>query len=273
MLPIPLQRLLFTSSHYRDFLLGMIRELGKERGYKKKLADCAGCQPAYFSQVLAGDADLTPEHAEKLGQFWDLGELESDCFFTLVLFGRAGTASLRQRLERKLEGYRREWKSRKTASGEESLDEPDRAALYYSHWLYSAVHTLLSVPAYRTVEALARHLHRPKEEIAEVLADLERIGLVMSTEHGFAPTQARIHAESQSAHAEGHHKNWRTHALDAGRAGRRNYVRYTSVHTLSKADAIKVKDLVEQLIRESRKLIAPSPEETGACLVIDYFPV
>ena len=34
---------------------------------------------------------------------------------------------------------------------------------------------------------------------------------------------------------------------------------------------LKVKEILDQAIRASRRTIAPSPEEKGACLVIDYF--
>jgi hypothetical protein len=42
-------------------------------------------------------------------------------------------------------------------------------------------------------------------------------------------------------------------------------------HTLSLSDYSKICDLIEQLTREARAIIEPSPEEIGACLVIDYF--
>ena len=48
-------------------------------------------------------------------------------------------------------------------------------------------------------------------------------------------------------------------------------MRYTSVHTLSAEDRGKVKEILDQAIRATRRTIEPSPEEIGACLVVDYF--
>jgi hypothetical protein len=50
-------------------------------------------------------------------------------------------------------------------------------------------------------------------------------------------------------------------------------VRYTSVHTLSAADMVRVREIMDNAIRETRRVIEPSPEEVGACLVVDYFLV
>src|SRR5688500_3877864 len=76
--------------------------------YKSRLAEAAGCQRSYLSQVLAKKALLSPEQAMGLADFWGLSSREADFFLMLVLHERAGTARLRGKLAQKLEGLRQE---------------------------------------------------------------------------------------------------------------------------------------------------------------------
>lgn len=273
MLPIPLQRQLFSTKNYRTFIRKMIESQEGKRGYKKRLADCAGCQAAYLSQVLAEKAELTPEQAERLCQFWALSQLESEYFFQLVNLARAGTASLRERISLRLLEVKSEWQNKNSSFEKASVSEPDSAALYYCHWLHSAIHVLVTVPALATAAALAKHLQQSESVVKEALEDLRRIGLVVETEGRWRTTQGQIHAAQKDFFAELHHKNWRLKALEPRKGGKKIGIRYTSVHTISEADFLKLRDLLDEAIRNSRKLIEPSPEETGACLVIDYFPL
>lgn len=266
MATFPLKKQLFRSNDYRYYLKAVVAELGQKRGYKKDLAASAGCQPAYLSQVLAGKAELTPEQAEKLCRFWNLNEIESEYFFTMVLLGRAGTPTLQERLRTTLGRLRVKWEKKQGSYETEALPATDRAFVYYSNWLHSAIHVLLTVPKLRNARALADHLRVKQSEVEKALRQLESTGLVLRTEKGWTVTRAQIHSPEADLSAALHHRNWRLKGLDAASA-----VRYTSVHTLSKADFLKVRDLLDEAIRRTRSVIDPSPEEMGACLLVDYF--
>jgi len=84
---------LLAAKDYRSFLLSVVEDPEKTRGYRKRLADEAGCQPSYLSQMLKGSVELTLEQAERLCGFWKLDELEAEIFLNLVLMGRAGSPS------------------------------------------------------------------------------------------------------------------------------------------------------------------------------------
>lgn len=267
----PLLTRLLAAKDYRAFLKSLVAEEGKERGYRKRLADQAGCQPAYLSQVLAGAVELTPEQAERLCGFWGFDELEAEIFLNLVLQGRAGTPGLRQRLHRKVENLRAEWKERDATFSQPELSASDRALLYYSRWTYSAVHVLLTVPALRTSDALAKHLSLSKAEVTEALDRLKQLGLAEREDGKWKVTSMSLHAPQGAAAADIHHRNWRVRALERSEEVGSSAVRYTSVHTLSAADLGKVREFLDEAIRKSRDVITPSPEEKGACLLIDYF--
>lgn len=267
----PLISRLLAAKDYRQLLRQVVAEEGKERGYRKRLADQAGCQPAYLSQILAGNVELTPEQAERLCGFWGLAELEADIFLTLVAQGRAGSPGLRSRMQRKLEVLKKQWREQDATFSQPELSASDRALLYYSQWIYSAVHVLLTVPELQTVEALAKHLNVEKGQAQEALVTLEKIGLVEKQGGKWKVTQMMLHAPQGAAAAHIHHRNWRVRAMERPESGKGTAVRYTSVHTISAADLVKVREILDEAIRKSREVIGPSPEEKGACLLVDYF--
>lgn len=174
-------------------------------------------------------------------------------------------------MEGKLKEIRAEWKRKTSTFEKPSIEDTRQASQYYSHWLHSAIHVLLTVPGFQTVKELAKHLNQVESRILEVLSDLQKSGLVIHTENRWQTTQAQLHAPHEDFFAEVHHKNWRLQAAEVREANRRSVIRYTSVHTISQADFLRVKDLLQQAINDSRAIIAPSPEETAACLVLDYF--
>ncbi len=264
---------LFKCRAYIEFLRHVLKESESIRGYKKRLAESAGCQPAYLSQVIGGHTHLTPEQAERLCVFWDFSRLESDYFFNLVLLGRAGTLALQHRLKTKLDEIRETWQLETQSFGKKNLTEPERAALYYSHWLHSAIHLLLTIPGLQTAQALATHLHRNEKEVLSLLESLQRAGLVEVRGENWRSTHVQIHAPQNDFFAEIHHKNWRSQALEVRNSNKDSLVRYTSVHSISMVDAQKIKNLIDHLIEDSRRIIEPSPEELGACLLIDYFSI
>lgn len=266
-----LRKRLFDDLDYREFLKIVLEEHHSVKGYRSQLSAHAGCQLAYLSQVMAEKAELTPEHAERLCSFWGLSEVESDYFFHLVLLGRAGTVSLRKRLEEKLHGIREAWKKERANYGKNPVQESEKALIYYAQWLHSAVHILLTIPSLQNEKALAKHLNQKEQDIFKILKNLERAGLVEMTSRGWRALQVQIHAGQESFFAEIHHKNWRAQALEVRNKDLKNGVRYTSVHSLSEKDFLKIQSLIEEMIQNSRVTIENSPEEMGACLLIDYF--
>lgn len=273
MIPAPLKSKLFENQDYRKFLRQIVNHFADVRGYKTKLSNYVGCQPAYFSQVMAGQVEFTPEQAEKLCSFLELDEIESDYLFNLVMLSRAGTQSLKRKLESKLDELKIQWRQTHATFGKPSVEEPSRASIYYSHWLHSAVHLLLTIPAFQTAKALAEHFQKAEKDILSVLEELESAGLALKNETGWKATHVNIHATEKDFFAEVHHKNWRAQGLELRKTSNQSSVRYTSIHSLSKKDYEKISSLIEEMIQNSRSIIEPSPEEMAACLIIDYFKI
>ena len=68
----------FEFSRALDYLDAQIRSNKTVYRYKSSLSEAAGCQLSYLSQVLAGKAQLNPDHAAGLSGFWGHSDFESD---------------------------------------------------------------------------------------------------------------------------------------------------------------------------------------------------
>ncbi len=264
---------IFSYIDYLAFIRKMLDMNARTYGYKAKLAAAAGCQRSFLSQVLSGSTHLTVEHAEGLGNFWQLRKIEKEYFLNLVLLARAGSKSLKEFLRQKINDMRRDQENLAKRITEKTILPDENAAIFYSNWQYLAVVILLTIPEFRTVESIARRLNLKNDIIKKTLQDLEALGLAVRSDDIWLATSTTIHVPRDSKFNSLNHTHWRNQAVQNSFLGDEESVHYTSVCSLSRADAEKMKQLMFQLIDESRKLVAPSKEEELFCLTCDWFKV
>lgn len=94
---------LFESVDYKQYLIDVLTSntLGG-RGARTTLAQAAGCQLAFISQVLNGNADFSLEQADGISRYLSQNSKERDYFLLLVQYARAGTESLRAHFMRQI---------------------------------------------------------------------------------------------------------------------------------------------------------------------------
>lgn len=266
----------FNIFSYIDYLVifkKMIELNKKIYGYKAQLAEAAGCQRSYISQVLMGTVDLTAEHAVGLVNFWNFSEQEKEYFVTLVLFARAGSAQLKDFIRNKIDHLRRDQEDLSKRIIEKMILPEEQAAVFYSNWQYLAVTILLTIPQYRNHSAIAQRLNLKDETVQKVLRELQELGLATKVAQGWVATNNTIHIPRSSKFNSLNHSHWRNQAIQNAFIGDEQSVHYTSVCSISKSDAEKIKELVFHLIDESRRIVAPSREEELFCLTCDWFKV
>ncbi|HWU42466.1 MAG TPA: TIGR02147 family protein, partial [Bdellovibrio sp.] len=180
---------IFEFNDYKVFLKHLIRSNSSLRGYQTKLAEAVDCQRAFISQVLHGKAQLTADQAIKACQFWQFRELETEYFLELIQYSKAGTQELRaycaHRLE-KLKSEQSELSSKFKSTGKLSEEQQ---SVYYSSWLFAAIHVLTSVPSYRTEAALSQRLMIPPTQVAATLSQLEKMKLVTKRSGKWQPAE------------------------------------------------------------------------------------
>jgi uncharacterized protein (TIGR02147 family) len=262
---------LFQTSDYKEFLRFKLEENRERRGYKSELAQAAGFQRSFLSQVVGTHVHCTPDHAAALARFWGLPEEERDYFLELVHLARAGTEGLRAIHEKRIREIRARNENLASRFRKETpLVEADQA-LYYSSWHWSAIHILLSIPSFRTAQAIAARLRLEKGFVESCLDSLRRLGLVEQDGKSWRISAKDIHLPKNSPLTSMNHLNWRVQAVASSQARRDEALHYTAVHSLSRADFERIKQMILELLDRSRAIVGPSQEEELACLTVDWF--
>jgi uncharacterized protein (TIGR02147 family) len=265
---------LFEFSDYRKVLLFLMKaHEGEPRGLQTRLAKHMGCQQAYLSRVLAGNAELSQEQAFAATSFFNLDTLEQDYFVTLVSLNRAGSTELKRFYEKKRSEIltrKLEIKSRIKADGHLSAE---RKTLYYSDWAFAAVHMATAIGKFRTVPALASRLGLPEARTKEILEFLEECGLIEKKAGYYQTKVAAIHLGNDQALIKSHHTNWRLQALNAISKNSPDVLNYSSIVSCSANDSVRIREVLLKAIQEIREIVRGSASEQLYCYSLDFFDV
>jgi hypothetical protein len=135
------------------------------------------------------------------------------------------------------------------------------------------VHVLLTIPDFQTANAIATRLNLPMTMIQSALEELARIGLAMKKGNFWHPTQNDIHLPKDSVLTSINLSNWRGRAILDSYKREAGAVHYTAIHSLSRSDCEKIKEMVLQFLDQTRAVVRPSKEEELACITLDWFIV
>ena len=261
----------FLHKNYQDYLLTRLGAEGSRTGLRKKAAEFMGAHPSLISQVLTQRVELNLEQAESLNSFLKHSDSESEFFLLLVQSERAGTQALKQRLRKRMDDIRSE-RTRiiKRIPENKEITEADRDEFYRS-WLPGALHVLVSVPQFQTIEALAKNLNFSKEKIEKVLELLVRTGLVVTDGIKYEMGSAHIHLGADHPQIQQHHRNWRLKTIEALEKPDSLDLHYSGAVTLSAKDADVIRERFMQFLSENLKLIKASPAEKAYVMSFDFF--
>lgn len=262
---------IYKYKDYRQLLKDRIQLEG--RGAHGRMAESARCQSSYLSQVLSGSSQLTTEQAYAIASSWGLDEDGLEYVNGLVQLDRSATQEFRLYWQKKLSNLarRKEQLSERIYTSRALTGEEQ--AKYYATWFYPAIHTLASIPKFRTVTSLATRLNLPRDIVARAANDLAAMGLVSLEGETVITIEHNVHSRSSGLMVS-HHNVWRNIANQRlqDRPQGSNY-HYTALYGLSEKDVSRLKDMIANFIRETRDIVAPSNEETAVCLAVDLFEI
>ncbi len=259
---------IFNESQYRALLISYL-EANPTRGVRKKLAAAAKCQASYLSQVLNGTVHLTPDQAFEIARFMNLTQSETEFFMTLVQHERAASKSLREYYAKKLSTIKSEQQPlHKKLGADKELEE--KRERYYSGWYNSAIHILLSIPEYNSVDTVSVKLQLPPALVQESFLLLEELALIERGPDGWKTVEFDLHIPSNSPLIVAHHLNWRMFAGAKIQEKNSENLHYTAVHSLSKKDSKVLHDKIVDFIRSTRSVVEISKEEELVAISIDY---
>jgi uncharacterized protein (TIGR02147 family) len=265
----------FEHRNYRDFLKEKIKEHQSVRGYQSRLAQAARCQRSFLSLVLSSEkAQLSRDQALGMADFWSLDASETEFFLCLVDLERAGTDRLKAHIEARMRELKKESANltkRVQKQGKQQSSEME--AIFYSSWVWSAVHLLTTIPAFRTAKAIQKRLQLPMDTVLETLARLESMGVVEKKGDQWHATDFDIHLPRDSFMTETNHANWRRQATLDQQNKTQESLHYTSTFAVSREDAERMKEILLASVVKTRNMIPPSPSEEVFCLCVDFFRI
>jgi len=263
---------IFEFKSYKEALKWLLeRASAQEKGQKSRLAAFIHCQPAYLSRVLNGDADLSLEQAESATRFFVLNRAETLYFLSILGEERAGTRELKKFwIQQKALALaeRTELKSRINA---EMTLSPEEKTEYFSYWHHAAIHAAVSIEELQTPDALARYFQLSPSIVRSSLDFLSGTDLIRKSGSRYVTGLSSIHLDKNSPLVGHHHLNWKLKSMEAVNQPKPNDVQYTSVVSLSRSDAEKIREIIFQAIDSIRNTVKGSKEEMLACYHIDFF--
>lgn len=264
--------IIFQYLSYIEFMSHMIEQQRSIYGYKAQIAEAAQCQRSHLSLVLSGKAHLSPEQALGVANFFELNRQEKGFFLLLVQYARAGSPGLKSFIKTQIDEQLKAREDLGQRIVEKVVLPEEHTAILYSSWEPLAVLISLTIPTTRAPVAIADRLGLRREHVEKILADLERINLVENHGAEWRARQNNIHLPKSSRFNGPNHSHWRQRAVQNAMLDNED-VHYTSVCTLSRKDAQKLKQMLLEFIDHGRELIAPSAEEELYCLTCDWFRV
>lgn len=263
---------IFEYYSYKDYLESKIRSFEKDgRGVRQRMAKSAGCTASYLSQVMRGKPHLTLEQSEEINRYLGHTKTESQYFLLLVQFAKAGTQNLKAQLKEQIEAIRSERFNLKKRLQKSENIEKENQHIYYSSWIYAAIHVMLSIPQFNQPHLIAAHLNLPINMVANVIEFLREAGLIEKGSSGFKHSGKHWHLERQSPFIQRHHINWRSQALQSVEKNLIDDIHYSNVMAFAEKDAEKIKEILIAALAQIRDVIKDSPEEKAYVFSADFF--
>lgn len=265
---------IFEYIDYKIYVQERIQSLpSKGRGVKLKLAEFLHCQNTFVSQVLNGDPHFSLEQGARLNEFFEHTKDESKFFLLLLHLARAGNSELKKYYQEEIDDLiikNSDLKKRTNIKG--SLRDKDQD-IYYSSWLYSAVHILVTIKDFQNASQIAKRLNLSKDKALEILGFLTDSGLLQKEGNTYTSGSTRIHLSKESPHISRHHTNWRMRAVQAIDMKQASDLHFSNVVSMGEKDIVRVREIFIKAIAEARSIIKDSPEEKLYSICVDFFEV
>jgi uncharacterized protein (TIGR02147 family) len=241
------------------------------RGLIKAFAAHLGIDPSQVSQVLSGTKDFTEEQGISLAKFIGLNELETDYFLTLLKIERSSSRLLKDHYLKKRDKLKEESLDLSRRLDQDRILTDFEKAIFYSHYIYSAVRLSTSIGEGLTLTEVASRFQLSRERASEVLNFLVSTGLCIEKNGRYALGTQHTHVERGSPFLTRHHHNWRVRALQKTDSISEQELQFTGPVSISRTDFEKVREQLVEVISNALKTVKQSEPEDVAVLLIDWF--
>jgi len=261
----------FEYNDYKLYLSAVLSSKGKDRGRKSEAAKAAQMQATYLSQILNGHAHLSLEQADLLNHYLLHNEEESHFFILLIQKNKAGTKKLKDYFEIQLSEIRKKRMILTERLGKQyTLSDADKQ-VYYSSWMYAAVHIAVTIPELQNKKKLCEYLNLKPEKLVSVLDYLAQAQLVLLEGDHIRPGPSVVRLGNDSPNIYKHHSNWRNQAIESLERETLSDLHYSGVFSLSEKDIETIKNILLDNIKNVSDIVRPSKEEKLYVMNLDFF--
>jgi len=246
---------------YRSYLSDLFHSDLMPRGAKSKMAKKLGCQSSYLSQVVTERAHLSLEQAYRVAEYLDLTSSDFKTFMFLVQKSKAGTEELKNFYQQQIDQILSKKNIIKESIKVNDELNPVDMYKYYSAWWYAAIHIGSSLPYLNQINDFTEAFNLPLNTVKETLSFLKKCNLVEFKNNQYKIGRNRIHLGNNTSLVAIHHKNWRDKISQEMERYKKSNVHYSGVIGLAKKDALKVKKLIFELIKNSETILNESEKE------------
>ncbi len=223
---------------------------------------------------MNGKAHLTSDHILRIANFWNLSDQEKEFLFLILDFTKAGTKALKQYLEMKIKRQVSDRIDSKIRSGTALIQQNAVEALYCSMWYWTAIHRIVSIPRYQTIDEISKRLLLPTQIVENCLKHLELSGLVRQKNKKWLPGEAMMHYISKdSPYLILYHSSWRQRAITDEALLNESSVHNTLVSSMSFKDQIYLAKKIRDLVVHHLNTVSSSSDEELVCFTCDFFAV
>lgn len=263
---------IFEAKTFSDYLRKHLKNLPhKGRGVLRGISVHTGIHSTTLSQAVKGDRPFTLEQAESICQYLGLKELETKYALVLLQKERAGTEALRLIFSNELIHLKQQaFELVHVVKRDKVLTDEDKS-LFYSNWYYSGLAVLSSLPDLKNSTSLATRTGLSKQRVNQAIDFLVRSGVCVDKSGKIEPGTNSTHLEAQSPLISRHHGNWRIKAMEKHpNLDPELELAYSSPMSISKQDAIKIRQLIVELVKNVNEIRDPSPCQEAYFLNIDW---
>jgi uncharacterized protein (TIGR02147 family) len=263
---------IYTYTDYRLYLGHYIAKLPKNgRGEVGRMAEAMGVHPSLLSQVMAESKNLNLEQAQELCEYLKLTTQESEHFFLMVQYQRAGTKKLQDHFKKKLKhSYESSIEVSQKVRQDKKLTEDDKS-LFYSHWHFVAIWLFTSIGKGKTLEDVASEFKLSREDASKILTFLTNTGLCLYGKEKYTMGPQSIHISRESPHLLRHHTNWRLRSIEACDKISQEEMIITAPISISESDLKKVRARLTEVLKEVVDAAIASEADRVACFNLDFF--
>lgn len=261
----------FEEKDHYSYLSAQLDPRRAARGTKLRLAKHPRVQPAFISQVLKRKHPLSLELAESANTFLGHSLEESEYFLLMVSHDRAGTVALRQVYKRSMDDFLRRRQEVIGRLGRKGEISSAAQGVYYSSWLYSAIHVATTIPHLRKLKPLLDFFGIPLGRMREILQFLQENRLIEKSGEDFLATKNWIRLARTSPLINKLHSNWREVAVANLAYQTEEDLNFSGIYSLDEASAREIREALLECIKKQVKVIEQAPEKKLYVLGVDFF--